>query len=63
STFRIPPNLDDGNSTPPKLLELSKISTGSSTKFNLASTQISSKGTCSVGSAKHFLKFDTWNVS
>nr|GEY03825.1 hypothetical protein [Tanacetum cinerariifolium] len=37
----------------------SRISTSSSTKFNLASTWISSKGTCSVGSAKHFLRFDT----
>ncbi|GJV61946.1 reverse transcriptase domain-containing protein [Tanacetum coccineum] len=38
------------------LNSLSKISIGSSIKFNLASTWISSKGTCSVGSAKHFLR-------
>ncbi|GKC23933.1 hypothetical protein Tco_1026083 [Tanacetum coccineum] len=40
------------------LNSLSRISTGSSTKFNLASTWISSKGTCSVGSAKHFLSLE-----
>ncbi|GJY86362.1 hypothetical protein Tco_0500388 [Tanacetum coccineum] len=34
----------------------SKISMGSSIKFNLSSTQTSSKGTCNVGSAKHFLR-------
>nr|GEY58074.1 retrovirus-related Pol polyprotein from transposon TNT 1-94 [Tanacetum cinerariifolium] len=77
--------LDDGNSTPLQLVELScfefhqtlmmeillrfnflnscsKISIGSSIKFNLASTWISSKGTYRVGSAKHFLRFDPWNV-
>nr|GEV59240.1 hypothetical protein [Tanacetum cinerariifolium] len=41
------------------LNSLFKISTGSSIKFNLASTRISSKGTCSVGSAKHFLRSAT----
>ncbi|GJT22690.1 hypothetical protein Tco_0892627 [Tanacetum coccineum] len=59
ATFRIPSNFDDGNPTTLQLLKLPfQNFTSSSIKFNLASTQISSKGTCSVRSAKHFLRVD-----
>ncbi|KAL4571476.1 hypothetical protein LXL04_018236 [Taraxacum kok-saghyz] len=45
------------------LTSRSMISTGSSTKWRVGFTCISSKGTTRDSSAKHFLRFDTWKVS
>ncbi|KAL4584825.1 hypothetical protein LXL04_009435 [Taraxacum kok-saghyz] len=45
------------------LTSRSMISTGSSTKRRFGFTCISSKGTTRDSSDKHFLRFDTWNVS